>query len=90
MEHIKLQNFTDEIKKHCKDYGIKFLDLLNEYNCLTDLADGIHPRDKMYTQLGKAIGNVLRCSRKIGAALYKSKNHTGADAESKRLHYKKI
>ena len=57
--NAKLQNFTDEIKKHCKDYGIKFLDLFNEYNCLTDLADGIHPRDKMYTQLGKAIGNVF-------------------------------
>ena len=55
--NAKLQSFTDEIKKHCKDYGIKFLDLFNEYNCLTNLGDGIHPRDEMYVQLGNIIGN---------------------------------
>ena len=55
----KLQTFTDYIAQHCKDYGIKFLDLYNEYNCFTVLADGIHPTSETYIRLGKLIGNVF-------------------------------
>ena len=57
--NAKLQVFTDYIAQHCKDYGIKFLDLFNEYNCYTVLADGIHPTSETYIRLGKLIGNVF-------------------------------
>lgn len=57
--NAKLQKFTDYIAQHCKDYGIKFLDLYNEYNCFTVLSDGIHPNDNTYIKLGRLIGNVF-------------------------------
>ena len=57
--NAKLQTFTEYIAQHCKDYGIKFLDLYNEYNCYTDLADKIHPTSETYIKLGRLIGNVF-------------------------------
>ena len=57
--NAKLQTFTDYIAQHCKDYGIKFLDLYNEYNCFSVFSDGLHPNDDTYIKLGKLIGNVF-------------------------------
>ena len=57
--NAKLQTFTEYIAQHCKDYGIKFLDLYNEYNCYTVLADKVHPNDDTYIKLGRLIGNVF-------------------------------
>ena len=55
----KLQTFTDYIAQHCKDYGVKFLDLYNEYNCFSVFSDGLHPNDDTYIKLGRLIGNVF-------------------------------
>ena len=57
--NAKLQTFTEYIAQHCKDYGIKFLDLYNEYNCYTVLADKVHPTSETYIKLGRLIGNVF-------------------------------
>lgn len=57
--NAKLQTFTEYIAQHCKEYGIKFLDLYNEYNCYTVLGDKIHPTDETYIKLGRLIGNVF-------------------------------
>ena len=57
--NAKLQTFTEYIAQHCKDYGIKFLDLYNEYNCYTILTDKIHPTSETYIKLGRVIGNVF-------------------------------
>lgn len=57
--NAKLQTFTEYIAQHCKDYGIKFLDLFNEYNCYTILTDKIHPTSETYIKLGRVIGNVF-------------------------------
>ena len=57
--NAKLQTFTEYIAQHCKDYGIKFLDLYNEYNCYTELADKIHPTSETYIKLGRLIANVF-------------------------------
>ena len=55
--NLKLKHFTEIIRSHCKDYGIKFIDLYNDYNCYTQLGDGIHPTVECYNNIGNVIGN---------------------------------